>query len=262
MSRPSAVALDYDRAHGHDGAAVNDTHTVDVLVLAAHPDDAEIGCGGTILRAVDAGLAVGVADLTDGELSTHGDPTTRAQERDRATAVLGLDQRVRLGLPDCGLDRQRDAIVGLLRSLRPRVLLAPHPNDRHPDHAATGRLARDAAFLAGVGRYLPGDEPHRPSVLHHYMLHRPFEPTFVVDVGPVWERRRQAVAAYASQIGHPPAEARTAIAGPDFLAALEARAVFYGAMIGAERGEPFWTDGPLAVEGLPGCTGSGYRMFV
>jgi N-acetylglucosamine malate deacetylase 1 len=238
---------------------------LDVLALAAHPDDAEAGCGGTLLRAIEDGRAVGIADLTDGELSTHGDPGTRRAERDRASEILGLAVRVRLGLPDGGLDAsapQRAAVVEVLREFRPRVLLAPFPRDRHPDHAAAGALARDAAYLAGIGKYSLGRDPHRPASVHHYMLHQPFEPTFVVDVGPTWERRRAAVAAYESQFGGPPADARTTLAGGGFLELLDARARFYGSMIGAEQGEPFWTAGPIGLDGLPDVGWRGYRMFL
>jgi len=242
------------------------TPPLDVLALAAHPDDAELACAGTLLVAADAGLAVGILDLTDAELSTQGDGETRARERDRASAVLGLAVRSGLGLPDGGLDgsaAQRRALVGALRTLRPRVLLAPYPEDRHPDHAAAGRLARDAAYLAGVRRYDAGEAPHRPGALYHYMLHEPFSPTFVVDVGATWARRTQAVEAYASQFGGPASGARTPLGGPGFLAVLEARACWFGAMIGAERGEPFWSPGPIGLDGLPPGGGrDAYRMFV
>jgi N-acetylglucosamine malate deacetylase 1 len=238
---------------------------LDLLALAAHPDDAEAGCGGTLARAVADGRTVGIADLTAGELSTHGDPATRTAERDRASQILGLAVRVGLGLPDGGLEdsaAHRDALTELLRELRPRVLLAPYPQDRHPDHAAAGTLARATAFLAGVGRYRPGREPHRPAVVYHYMLHHPFTPSFVVDVGPVWERRAAAVAAYDSQFGGAAADARTAIAGGTFLELLDARARFYGAMIGADRGEPFWSPGPIGLDAPPDGGRRGYRMFL
>lgn len=240
---------------------------LDVLAIAAHPDDAEFGCGGTLLRAVDAGLSVGIIDLTEAELSTQGDVETRARERDRASTLLGLAARIGLGLPDGGLDGgapQRKILVRALRTLRPRVLLAPYPEDRHPDHGAAGRLARDAAYLAGVRRYYPGEAPHRPAALYHYMLHQPFPPTFVVNVGSVnWERRTQVVEVYASQFGGPAADARTVLAGPRFLSVIEARASWFGAMIGVERGEPFWSAGPLALDGLPDGGGrDDYRMFV
>ena len=227
---------------------------VDVLAIAAHPDDAEAGCGGALLLAAAAGARTAIADLTAGEASTHGSPQQRARERDRASQLLGLARRVTLDLPDTALGTDvahRAAVVALLRELRPRVLLAPYPSDRHPDHAAAGRLAREACFLAGVRRFGAGD-PVVPQRLYHYMLHEPFEPTFVVDVDAVWERRTEALQAYASQFGRPPEERATAIAGQSFLDMLDARAVVHGALVGAARGEAFHCPGPLLVDGLPG----------
>ena len=177
--------------------------TTDVLAVAAHPDDVEFGCGGTLLVAADAGLQVVVVDLTAGELSTHGDPATRERERRRATELLGLTGRECVGLPDgrVGCEPEhRDAIAAVIRRLQPRVVLAPHTEDRHPDHAAAGCLVRDACFFAGVAKAGPGP-PHRPRRLYHYMLHQPFEPVFVVDVWAVWDRRLQVATVYASQVG-------------------------------------------------------------
>lgn len=234
------------------------TAPVDVLALAAHPDDAEAGCGGALLLAADAGARTAIADLTAGEASTHGTPQERAVERDRASGLLGLAHRVTLDLPDTALGTDpshRVAVVTLLRELRPRVLLAPYPSDRHPDHAAAGRLAREACFLAGVQRFgADGDpaDPHVPQRLYHYMLHEPFAPTFVVDVAAVWERRTAALEAYASQFGRPAGDRGTAIAGRAFLDMLDARAIAHGALVGAARGEAFHCPGPLRVGALPG----------
>jgi bacillithiol biosynthesis deacetylase BshB1 len=241
------------------------TRQLDVLAFAAHPDDAEVGCGGTLIGAVDAGLSVGVVDLTAGELSTRGDPETRSLERRRAADALGLTTRLSLDLPDGGLGAdpaQRSALVAVLRELRPRIVLAPYPQDRHPDHAAAGRLAREACFFGGVGRFGSAESPHRPGAIYHYLMHEPFTPTFVVDVSTVWRRRTEAVAAYASQFGEVAGGADTALSGGRFLEALDARARWFGAMIGAERGEPFWSAGPIGVDALPGNGRRGYRMFI
>ena len=184
--------------------------TVDVLAVAAHPDDVEFGCGGTLLLAAGAGLRVVVADLTAGELSTRGDRETRERERRRATELLGLTGRECVGLPDgrVGCEPEhRDAVVAVIRRLQPRAVLAPYTEDRHPDHAAAGRLVRDACFFAGVAKAGPG-APHRPRRVYHYMLHQPFEPVFVVDVSAVWDRRLQVATAYESQIGRRSRRAR------------------------------------------------------
>jgi N-acetylglucosamine malate deacetylase 1 len=160
------------------------TEALDVLAVAAHPDDAEVGCGGVLLQAAAAGLRTGVADLTAGERASRGSSRQRSEERDRASRLLGLAARVEVGLPDgyLGTDPgHRDAVIGLVRKVRPTVVLAPYPEDRHPDHAAAGRLVREGSFMAGVGRVGEG-EPHRPGRVFYYMMHHPFTPAFVVDV--------------------------------------------------------------------------------
>jgi bacillithiol biosynthesis deacetylase BshB1 len=214
---------------------------VDLLAIGAHPDDVEFGCSGALILATDAGLCVAVADLTRGERATAGTPEQRARERDRASELMGIARRVGLGLPDAAVGSEashRPAIAALLRELRPHVVLAPADADRHPDHAATGRLVREACFEATLAE--PGGVPgHRVGRLHHYPIHYAFEPSFVVDVSEVWERRMAVVRAYESQVDHPAGRNTTQIGAPEFLELLEARAVFYGAMIGARRGEPF-----------------------
>jgi N-acetylglucosamine malate deacetylase 1 len=242
---------------------------VDILGIAAHPDDAEIGCGGALMLAADAGLRVAVADLTSGEMATRGTPKQRDQERARAAELLRLCDRIAVGMPDTGVGTEpwhRDAIVALIRDWRPRIVLAPYPDDRHPDHAAAGRLVREACFLAGVAR-LGAGSPHRPRRLYHYMLHHSFEPSFVLDVSAVWTRRMAAVAAYESQFGAATGQ-RTEIGDPAFLEQLSARASFFGAMIGAQHGEPFYCRGPVAASMLPGLSPGDtdhdlrYRMFL
>lgn len=227
---------------------------VDVLAVGAHPDDVEVGCGGVLALCVRAGARVAIADLSAGELSTKGDRDLRQREAQHAAKILGVASRVNVGLPDgnIGTDpAHRDAVVTMLRTLRPRLVVAPYPDDdRHPDHAAAGRLMRDTCFLAGVGRWGHGN-PYRPARLHHYMLHHPFEPTYVVDVSGVWEQRMDAVAAYGSQFGSLPAGRHTAIDGGEFLALIAAKAVVYGAMVGVARGEPFHCVGPLGLDRLP-----------
>jgi bacillithiol biosynthesis deacetylase BshB1 len=229
------------------------TEAVDLLAVAAHPDDAEIGCGGVLLLAVDAGNRVAVVDMTDGEAATRGTPEIRDRERRRASELLGLAERERLALPDGSLGTRpehRLELVRLLRALRPRVVLAPYPEDRHPDHAAAGRLTREACFLAGVPKVGQGD-PHRPVRLYHYMLHQPFTPSFVVDVSTVWTRKWEAIRTYRSQFAGDDGPI-TEIATPGFLEMLEARSLVHGAMIGAERGEPFHQRGPVPLTSLPG----------
>jgi N-acetylglucosamine malate deacetylase 1 len=242
------------------------TEPVVVLAVGAHPDDVEIGCGGALLVAVDRGLRAGVVDLTEGEAATRGSSEVRMKERGLAGELLGLAVREQLGLPDGSLGASPDhrpAVVEAIRRLRPRVVLAPYPEDRHPDHAVAGRITREACFLAGVAKIGEGHR-HRPARLYHYMLHHPFSPSFVLDVSAVWDRKMQAVQAYESQFG-PGDEPPTEIGGPGFVEYLEARAAVHGAMIGARRGEPFHQPGPVAVTSLPGMEPAdpspGYDMF-
>lgn len=227
---------------------------VDVVAFAPHPDDVELFCGGTMLTAAARGLSTAIVDLTDGELSTNGDRARRARERDDASALLGLATRLALSLPDgsLGVDAShRDAVVDALRHLRPKAVLAPFGDDRHPDHAAAARLVRDACFLAGLRRYGAG-KPHRPAKVFRYMLHTPFEPSVVVDVGPVWEERRRLLRVYESQVSRGRDDEPTALNDGRFVAMLEARAVHYGSLAGVAYAEALHTDGPVLVQDLLG----------
>lgn len=229
------------------------TNTVDVLAIGAHPDDVEVGCGGTIILAADADLDVVVATLTSGETASRGTSDDREHEGERAAEILGATTYPSLGLPDgrVGVDpAHRTALLELIRELEPRIVLAPYDQDRHPDHAAAGRLAREASFLAGLPRLGEGT-PHRPAHVYHYMVHHPFPPSFVVDVSRVWDRKWRAVRAHESQFG-PEGRSRGPVDPGRFLQVVEAWATVHGAMIGVERGEAFHSSGPVPVTSLPG----------
>jgi bacillithiol biosynthesis deacetylase BshB1 len=232
---------------------------VDVLAFAAHPDDAELGCGATLALAAESGLRVAVADLTAGEMATNGTPDQRLRERDEASAALGLCDRVCLGLPDGDIGastQHRIVVLDAIRRFRPRVVIAPQTAlDRHPDHSAAGRLVHDACFLAGVAKLGTQGPPHRPQAVYHYSVHTSFTPTFVLDVTSAWDRKLRAVRAYGSQFGPAAPTGSTALAGSAFLDVLDAKGRYFGAMIGAARGEPFASPGPLAMTVLPGLIG-------
>jgi bacillithiol biosynthesis deacetylase BshB1 len=245
------------------------SETLDLLAVAAHPDDAEVGCGGVLIQAAAAGLRTGVADLTAGERATRGSPRQRLAERDRATELMGLAARLDVGLPDGSLGtdpEHRAAVISLMRDVAPAIVLAPYPEDRHPDHAAAGRLVREGSFMAGVERVGEG-KAHRPGRIYHYMVNYPFTPSFVVDVSAVWDRKLEAITAYGSQFLSEGLDPETALSGGGFLSMIEARARFHGAMIGVERGEAFQLSGPVPLDFLPqvhdlGLSGGGtYRMF-
>ncbi len=228
--------------------------SLDALVIAAHPDDAEISAGGTILRWVRAGLSVGVLDLTRGEMGTRGSAEDRARETARATELLGLAVRENLELPDGRIEvcpATREALAERIRLHAPHVLLAHHEVDLHPDHIAAGRLAREAWYLAGLARLAPGGSPaHRPARLLSFLSHLPFDPTFVVDIGPVWEAKREVVKAYASQLE--PADegddGRHFLFGADILARMETKARYYGEQAGVRYGEPLLHRGPIPMD--------------
>ena len=226
---------------------------VDLLAIAPHPDDVELFCGGTMLLAAAGGRSTAIVDLTDGELSTNGNPARRARERDVATELLGLSARRSLGLPDGSLGNDpghRDAVVQAIRELAPRVVLAPHWEDRHPDHRAAGRIVSEACYLAGLARYGAGSA-HRPHRVFWYMLHHSFEPSVVVDVGPVWQDRLRLLDVYESQLSRDGDVVPTPVNDARFRDALRARAVWFGAMVGVAYGEPFRVDGPLLLNELP-----------
>jgi len=227
---------------------------LDILAFAPHPDDVELGCGGSLIAAADKGWRVAVADLTAGELSSRGTLEQRERETRRATELLGLTARYSLGLPDGGIGAHPDdrlPIIDVVRQTRPRIVLAPYWEDRHPDHYRSSSLVREACFFAGVGKIGDG-EPYRPPLLYYYLLHTPFSPSFIMDVSAVWERRMAAVRAYESQFMAGQQTATTALSRPGFLRALEARAVWFGWMIGANYGEPFLAATPMARDTLPG----------
>lgn len=234
---------------------MTDAIKLDALVLAAHPDDAEISLGGTILRLVDAGRAVGVLDLTRGEMGTRGTSADRDRETAAATKLLGLALRRNLGLPDGRVEvtlGAREELARILRQHRPEVLFAQHEVDLHPDHAACGRLAREAWYLSGLARMAEGDAgtpARRPRHLFHYMGHVPFEPTVVVDIDDVWQRKVEVIRCYASQLQ--PADRDDAgehfLFGADILGRAETKARYWGERIGRRYGEPLLHVGPLPI---------------
>jgi bacillithiol biosynthesis deacetylase BshB1 len=226
---------------------------LDVLVVAAHPDDAEICVGGTLLKLQRAGKAIGIADLTRGEMGTRGTADDRAREVTAANALLKLKVRHNLDLGDGRVEVTLDArerLAALIREHQPEVLIAHHADDLHPDHAACGLLARQAWYLSGLARLADPEATkpvRRPKRLYHFMGHVPFEPTFVVDIGPVWEEKVALVRCYASQLS-PQGSSDTGkhlLFGADILQRMETRARTYGERIGVLFGEPLLHKGPL-----------------
>lgn len=220
----------------------------DVLVFGAHADDIELSSGATIVSMVADGLSVGLVDLTHGEMGTRGTPRIRLDESAAAMKVLGAAFRERLDFGDGGLRTGRDEemqLVDLIRRHRPRVVIAPWPDDRHPDHTRAGTLITEAAFYSGLLRIKTDLPAHRPQVVLYYILNYAVMPSFIVDVTASWNQKMKAVSSYESQFFNASSnEPETFIARKSFLAMIEARGRHYGSMIGAEFGEPYVSKQP------------------
>jgi len=228
--------------------------TVDLLAVVAHPDDAELLCAGALIRSADHGHRSGVLDLTAGEAGSFGTASARAEETNLATALLGLAERRNAGLPDGRLlnnPASRLTVAGLLRELRPRVVITHWPEARHPDHRAASELVRDACFVAGMRNAGLEGEPHRPFKLLYalaYQEHAP-QPTLVVDVTEQMDRKLDSIFAYASQF-----EGKSAmgdvLGGGDrpLREQILAHHAHYGSLIRRRYGEPYFTPETVLVE--------------
>jgi len=226
---------------------------VDVLAIAAHRDDVELTCAGTLLRAVDAGHRTGILDLTAGETGTRGSAEQRAQEAERATTVLGVSERRNAGLPDAHLqntDQMRRVVVEHIRHFAPRVVILPFAVGRHPDHRLASELGRDACFLAGLVKYDAAGTPHRPFKILYALSYRedPVKPTFVVDITTQFERKMAAIRCYASQFDGAKAAGEIFPTGQDLYSLVETQNAHYGSLIRTRYGEPFFTDETMAVD--------------
>ena len=224
---------------------------LDVLVIAPHPDDAELGMGGAIVKFKSEGLRVGVLDLTTGEPTPHGSEEIRARETAAATGILGLDWRDNLGLPNRSLEPTLDAreqLAGVIRQQRPRWLFAPYWVDAHPDHVAATQLVEAARFWAKLSKTdMPG-EPHHPErIYNYYCVHLKLvaQPAFILDISDQWDAKRSAIECYRSQF----IEGRSA-EPPTFIDSLRDEAAYWGKSIGVRYGEPFTCREPLGLTTL------------
>lgn len=245
---------------------------VDVLAIGAHPDDVELGCGGTLALLARQGRRVGIVHLTRGEAGSRGTEQGRRQEAEAAAAALGAAE---LEFLDCGDGAFRagpaeeEALIAVLRRLRPEIVLGPTPVDRHPDHPRAHALVAAACYYAGLAARAPRDaKPHRPAAVYSFMQHDDFPPSFVVDVTATWETKLAALRAYRTQLyqedekeeaGGGAGAPVTKVSTREFWKMIEGRARHFGGLIGAELGEPFGVRYPLAVSDLFSVLPGGVR---
>jgi N-acetylglucosamine malate deacetylase 1 len=227
---------------------------MDLLVFGPHPDDIEIGLGGTVARHVAEGHQVALCDLTRGELSSNGTVEEREAEAGRAARALGVECRENLGWPDGGIAATPELVrsaVDAIRRHRPRTVAIPYWEDRHPDHAAASQVLRVAAFRSGLRRFATEIDPWRPDWVCYYFINDGAPPSFVVDVSAHYQRKRDALACYASQFT-PTGDAavQTRLTAATFRQLIESRDAQFGALAGVAFAEGLVVREPVVREGL------------
>jgi len=232
---------------------------LDILVIAAHPDDAELACSGTIALHVAKGYKVGVLDLTQGEMGTRGTPELRLKESDLSSKILGLSARENLGFKDIFFQDDKVhqlEIIKIIRKYRPEIVLANAISDRHSDHGKAASLASHACFMSGLRKIetqLEGgvQEAWRPKFIYHYIENNYIKPDFVVDVSDFWDKKIESIKAFKSQFYDPNSkEPESFISSKDFLGFIEARAKEYGHSIMVKYGEGFTVERMIGVDDL------------
>jgi N-acetylglucosamine malate deacetylase 1 len=233
---------------------------LDILVMAAHPDDAELGCSGTICSHIAQGKKVGIVDFTRGELGTRGTPEIRLAESDAATKVLGIHSRENLGFRDgffVNDEQHLMKVIEVIRKYQPEIVLANAIDDRHPDHGKGSALAVDACFKAGLRMIETFDEEGnlqtawRPKNVYHYIQDRYIQPDFIVDISDFWEQKVASIRAFKSQFYNPSSsEPMSYLTSPEFLEFIEARAKEFGHNIGVKYGEGFTSYKKIGVGNL------------
>jgi bacillithiol biosynthesis deacetylase BshB1 len=221
---------------------IADSSGADVLAIAAHRDDVEQTCGGTLLRMASRGLRTAILDLTEGEAGTRGSADERAQEAAQAASLLGVGWRQALDLPDGAVENtleNRIKIVRILRKLRPRVVILPYWQARHPDHATAASLGYDACFLSGLAKVDTGEPPHRPFKIVYASLYADVRPSFIVDITPFIEQRHAALMAYRSQYANQATGGGLFVPEEEIRDRTFAEARHYGLLAGVRFGEPF-----------------------
>jgi N-acetylglucosamine malate deacetylase 1 len=228
---------------------------LDLLAIAAHPDDVELTCSGTLLKMAQRGYKTGILDLTAGEMGTRGTAKTRAKEATKAAKLLGVKWRDTLGVPDSDVQPSRQhklRLAAVIRELKPKTVILPYWEARHPDHYNASTLGYEGCFLAGLKQLPLEGEPHRPFKILYSTAYAPVRPTFVVDITPQYEQRRRAILAFRSQFRPKNSESKSRV----FLAIdrleeeMNQLARHYGQMIGVKYGEPFLQKELMKVEDI------------
>jgi len=215
---------------------------LDVLAIAAHPDDVEQTCGGTMLRMAEAGYSTGIIDLTAGDMGTRGSPEIRVEESQAAAAVLRVSHRENLHFPDARLENSmagRMTIAHRIRELRPKTVILPYWTGRHPDHYRASELGYEGCFLAGLKKIDQYTEPHRPHKIIYSSIYANVTPSFVVDISRYFEKRMESLFAYRSQYGSVEEGSTLFPNEAEIRERLSSVARFYGNLIGVKYGEPF-----------------------
>ena len=229
------------------------------MVIAAHPDDAELGCSGTILSHVAKGYKVGIVDLTQGEMGTRGTPEIRLQEAEEAGKILKLTARENLGFKDIYFlndEAHQLKLIEVIRKYQPEIVIANAVTDRHPDHGKGSELASKACFMSGLRKIETSyngenQEPWRPKFVYHYIQNNYINPDFIVDITPYWDEKIASIMAFKSQFFDPNSkEPSSFISDPEFLPFIESRARDFGHRIMTTYGEGFTVERYIGVDDL------------
>ena len=239
--------------HGVPRRHIRRMPAIDILAIAAHRDDVELTCGGTLIKAAARGQKTAIIDLTAGEMGTRGSAELRGEEADNARQLLGCMSRENLGLPDAGIENTpatRERLARAIRKFRPRVVIAPALEGRHPDHRIAAQLIRDACFVSGLAKVAPDVPKHRPlKILHSLSYRQDFvKPTFVVDITSEFERKMEAIKCYASQFDGAIQAGEVYPNGESLYDVITHNAAYYGTLIRTRYGEPFFTTEMMRVD--------------
>lgn len=225
---------------------------IDALAFGPHPDDAEMGCGGLLLKLKDMGYRTGIVDLTRAELSTNGDLKTREKETERASRILKLDVRENLELEDSNIRNDyegRVKVINVIRKYRPKLAIIPFWKDRHPDHENSYKLLKDAIFISGLVKFETSLEYYRPDIVISYMLHHEFDPSFIVDISKYYKEKMNAVCSYKSQFySNRQKTVITHIASKYYFDVVNSRYRYYGLKIRSSYGEPYFVEFDIKID--------------